>query len=607
MFSRSANDTPRALNAQDGNPERLLIREADLDLAARLGYGVYGYFMIFGFLWVTTRYPEEHSSLFWIVFAGVTAAMSLRIILTVFREPIYDFSARALKWPLVFSVVLGSGCSGVLFASALWFYGFEDWTFIVTLLWMTGIVAGSGVSFSPNRKIMWLHNVLLLGPVLLRSIYGGGTKGRTFAILCTGFILFMIAVGNHLNNIYWEALKDRALESARARELEAAKQSAEAANLAKSQFLAHTSHEIRTPMHGILGMARLAIDAETPQESREHLLTLCSCTQGLLNVLNDILDFSKIEAGKLTLEKIPFSLRQLVHEVHVIILPLARAKGLVLQRRIAEEIPDMLLGDPTRLRQVFMNLMGNAVKFTQTGSVALCAAGVSSIADQCIRVRFEVSDTGIGIAPAHQAKIFEAYTQADGSVSRRFGGTGLGLSISFQLVHLMGGRLSVESKQNAGSTFYFSCAFEVAGKVPAAAAAPAERMRPIRILLAEDNPVNQVLASTLLRKRGHQIKVVQTGLAAVRACETEEFDLILMDDQMPGMSGMEAAREIRARESFIGKRTYIIALTANDDLADRAQLEEAGLDSYLAKPYTAEELYAAIARVGAASKHATVQ
>jgi len=588
---------------QDNELQRILVREADLDLAARLGYGVYGYFIVFVLLWWSTRYPIEHAKFFWGFLAFTGFGMGLRFALAILRVKVYARSPRLLHWLQILSVVLGSGAAGLLITNTLWFYGFESWTFLVVLLWMSGIVAGSGLSFTPSRGMMALHVGLLLGPVCVQCLFIGGVRGGTFAVLNGCFYLFMLLLGNHLHKMYWKMLEDRFLESARARELELAKQSAEAANLAKSNFLANTSHEIRTPMHGILGMAQLAIDAETPQESREHLRTLRSCTQGLLNVLNDILDFSKIEAGKLTLETIAFPLRTLVDDVRAIIQPLARSRGLALECSVAEGIPDRLLGDPTRLRQVLINLMGNATKFTEAGSVKLVVTQ-SALTDGHASVHFEVTDSGIGIAPEHQEKIFEAFTQAEGSVGRRFGGTGLGLSISSELVHLMGGRLAVRSTPNVGSTFYFTCEFAVAEQqeAPALAADSAEAARSLRIMVAEDNPVNQMLVSTLLRKRGHQIRAVPTGIAAVQACEAESFDLILMDDQMPGMSGVEATRRIRAQEASAGKRTRIIALTANVTLADRERLMSAGMDGYLAKPFSAEELYATIGHSAAASR-----
>jgi signal transduction histidine kinase/ActR/RegA family two-component response regulator len=589
--------------SQDEQSVRLrpeFLREARLDLATRMGYGVYGYALIFAALGITSRYPSEHPALFWGLAAVVFVAMTSRVAIALLRERVDAAHPRLLVSLLTLAVVLGSGASGLLFASTLHSYGFENWTFVIVLLWTAGIVAGSGVSFAPNVKLLALHIFLLLGPVTVQSLLIGGVQGNTFASFCLCFSFFMALAGRHLHTMYWQQVRAHALESARTRELELAKTAAESANRAKSQFLANMSHEIRTPMHGVLGMAQLALDAETAQESREYLKTLQSCAEGLLGVLNDILDFSKIEAGKLSLENIPFSLRRTVNDVSNLALPQARAKGLALECLVAADLPDVLVGDPTRLRQVLTNLMGNAVKFTQSGSVKLLVSPAPSdhaVTPERASVVFEVSDTGIGISEEHKKHIFEAFAQADGGVTRRFGGTGLGLAICSQLAQLMGGHLSLESTVNVGSTFEFACTFAV-GKEQDLAIRPmaaVENDVPVRILLAEDNPANQLLAAKLLSRRGHKVNVVSTGLEALEAWEAGEFDLILMDDQMPLMDGVEAVRQIRAREaSTHRKRTAIVSLSASAMVGDLERFLASGMDGYLAKPFSAEELYATV-------------
>jgi len=580
-----------------------LVREARLDLAARLGYGVYGYALIFIALGITTRYPSEHPTLFWSLAGVVFLAMGMRVTLALMRDRMYAAHPRLLIWLLTLAVAAGSGVSGLLFVSTLRSYGFENWTFVIVLLWMAGIVAGSGLSFAPNVKLLALHVVLLLGPVTLQCLLIGGAQANTFATFCLALSFFMALVGRYMHKVYWQQLHDHALEKARARELELAKTAAESANRAKGQFLANMSHEIRTPMHGILGMAELAMDSETPQESREYIKTLRSCAEGLLAVLNDILDFSKIDVGKLTLENIPFSLRHSVDQVCKLVLPQARVKGLLLECQIAEDVPDVLVGDPTRLRQVLINLVGNAAKFTESGSVKLQvsqtqfdSAKTEKIQNQADLI-FQVSDTGIGISEEQQKYIFGAFAQADGGVTRRFGGSGLGLAICSQLAQLMGGHLSVESTPHVGSTFEFICTFAM-GKEQDLAVQPAlvaENEAPMRILLAEDNPANQLLSAKLLSRRGHKVNVVSTGLAAVDAWEATEFDLILMDDQMPVMDGVEAVRQIRSRETTNRRRrTTIVSLSASAMVGDRERFLASGMDGYLAKPFTAEELYATV-------------
>ena len=276
---------------------------------------------------------------------------------------------------------------------------------------------------------------------------------------------------------------------------------------------------------------------------------------------------------------------------------------MLLECQIAEDVPDVLVGDPTRLRQVLINLVGNAAKFTESGSVKLQvsqtqfdSAKTEKIQNQADLI-FQVSDTGIGISEEQQKYIFGAFAQADGGVTRRFGGSGLGLAICSQLAQLMGGHLSVESTPHVGSTFQFICTFAM-GKEQDLAMQPtlvAENEAPMRILLAEDNPANQLLSAKLLSRRGHKVNVVSTGLAAVDAWEATEFDLILMDDQMPVMDGVEAVRQIRSRETTNRRRrTTIVSLSASAMVGDRERFLASGMDGYLAKPFTAEELYATV-------------
>ncbi len=581
----------------DGLPPEL-VREAELDQVTRLTRGAYVLPIILVAIWGTTTYAKDHPRWFWFSAVAMLLATVIRLVVSGMRERIYTTHPGFLAWIGVFTVGVSSGASGLVFANALGAYGFESWMFTLMLIWSVGRASGAAISFAPSFRLLLFNIFLLLGPVLIESLLLGTKRGQAFTFLGACLIGFLLLQGYPLYKSYWKQLHDRALEAARSRELEAAKIAAESANLAKSQFLANMSHEIRTPMHGILGMAQLAIGSETPQEAREYVKTLRSSAEALLHVLNDILDFSKIEAGKLTLESVPFSVRHSVDEVRKMVLPQARAKALVLECRIADDVPDLLIGDPMRLHQVLVNLLGNALKFTEFGSVILQVTRDAALSLNSKTVLlFRVSDTGIGIPEKQQKTIFDAFAQADGSVTRRFGGTGLGLAISSQLVQLMGGRLWVESTLNVGSTFQFTCRLGIARQQELAVepAGLSAQESPMRILLAEDNSVNQMVATKLLARHGHHVKVATTGLEAVQAWEHEPFDLILMDEQMPAMDGIEAVRQIRARESENGtKRTAIVALTASAMKGDRERFLAAGMDGYLAKPFTSEELYAAI-------------
>jgi nitrogen fixation negative regulator NifL len=383
------------------------------------------------------------------------------------------------------------------------------------------------------------------------------------------------------------------------RALIVARDEAEASSRIKAAFLANMSHEIRTPMNGIMGLTELVLETELTPEQRENLELAYSSAQGLLRIINDVLDFSKVEAGKLELESLGLDLRGILDATLRTMSAQAARKGLRLVLRLADDIPAELTGDPVRLRQVIVNLIGNAIKFTTEGEVVLSVI-VESADKTEVRLRFAVSDTGVGIPGDRVGAIFEAFTQVDSSITREHGGTGLGLSISSKLVALMKGHIWVVSDPGKGSTFYFTAAFgrSGAGSDPspvhkAARVALARADKGLHILLAEDNPVNQKIAVTVLTKAGHRVTTAQNGKEAVDLALSTDFDAILMDLQMPVLDGFGATRAIRQH----GLSIPIVALTAHAMKGLREDCLAAGMDDYLSKPFRGATLLAKLAEL----------
>jgi two-component system, sensor histidine kinase len=379
----------------------------------------------------------------------------------------------------------------------------------------------------------------------------------------------------------------------RTAQLTEAKDKAESASRAKSDFLANMSHELRTPMNGVLGTVDLALE-QASGPAREQLETIRASGEALLRVIDEVLDFSTIEAGTLRIEPVPTVLAALVSASTDRFVARAREKGVALTLDLHRDLPAAVLVDPVRLRQVLVNLVGNSVKFTASGAIVITVRPDGLASDGRQRIKFVVRDTGIGIAADRLESIFQPFTQVDGSMTRRYGGTGLGLTLSSRLVALMGGTIAVRSTPGEGTVFtvVLPMAVEV---VEGAEAPPVSARDPIegrRVLVAEDNPVNQRIAQQMLRKRKLEVTLADDGRQAVSAFEAARFDLVLMDVQMPEMNGFDAVAAIRALEHAQGRpHTPIVAVTAHAMHGDRERCLEAGMDAYLSKPIRTQQLY----------------
>lgn len=711
-------------------------RECHSGFAVRLRKGLFAYPVLITVIWITTTYREEHPAVIAALTILLAIGTAIRILVIAQEKRMTGADSESWLRVVAVSTLLLSLPLGLLQAHSILAYGFSNWNFTIIMIFVTGLASGSTVTFAPNLKLLRLQIIGLLVPELCVGLLRTDGHSHAYAFGTLAFVLFTLLQGKRSEALYWDQVVSRYLEEERTKEVEQARSIAEQAVKARGEFLANMSHEIRTPMNAVIGMTSLILDQDLPEETLSYVNVIRSSSDALLTIINDILDFSKIESGKLDLEHEPLCLRDCVEEVLEVLSTKANEKEIEMIADLDPGIAEWVYGDVTRLRQILLNLVGNAVKFTSRGEVVVSVRLQEEHGKA--QLYASVRDTGIGIPEEKVGELFQLFTQADASTTRRFGGTGLGLAISKRLTELMGGRIWVQSQPGVGSNFQFVVPYEPAppqrtqiahgsnwlgqralvvddnatnrliltsylagwgivahavgsaaealqtlratppwdivlldwqmpemngaalaqaikaefepmsppmiilssgavssrqafgsGENPVAAmlAKPVRRNHlkhilarvldgesqmpvaatdrridrgfaskfPLRILLAEDNSVNQKVAVRLLERLGYRPDAVGNGLEVLDALHRQPYDLVLMDVQMPEMDGLEASRRIVSNWPP-EERPWLTALTAGAMKENRDECRAAGLDDFLTKPIAMRELEQALER-----------
>ncbi|HPP46534.1 MAG TPA: ATP-binding protein [Accumulibacter sp.] len=556
-------------------------------------------------LFINVLFPYFRHDLLWRVVWVIVAANLCRLGLWFCYRQAKPADENTASWATWFFISSTAAAAAWSFAVVLLLDGAGGSEMAFLVVWIIAVTSVASISLSAHLPSVISFVVTALLPIGTFLLIDGNGMVKIVGLAVYGSLitLGLTAYSNYSSTR--KILLGDIERSAALAEAAAARQAAEAGSQAKSDFLATMSHEIRTPINGIIGMTEMLRASGLNSQQQRFADTAHQSGQHLLAIISDILDFSKVEAGKLELEHIPFNLHELIDSINALFMPIANSKGLQLLCQVSSDLPDRVVGDPVRLRQILSNLINNAIKFTPRGKVSIRAHFVRRHSEMAV-CRFEVEDNGVGISEQAQGYLFKAFVQADSSTTRRFGGSGLGLVIAKRLLDLMGGQIGLKSQLGLGTLFWFELPL---GK-PATNLQPRTKMATLhenrpnpakfrgRVLVAEDNPVNQAVVSAMLESLGVTYELADNGRIAIERLRHASFDLLLMDCQMPEMDGFSATAAIRDREraSRASRRLPIMALTANAVAGDRERCLAAGMDDYLSKPFTREQLASALAR-----------
>lgn len=491
------------------------------------------------------------------------------------------------------TVLLNAATWGALNALLIWYY-FPSWPAYLMSFCTAGLAAGGSTALYTHLRLSRAFGVLMLAPSLVTLLLGNAADSTIFGTLYLIYLVFLLVIGRQLNQRYWDALRNSRLLEEQVVTLQEARDQAEAGNRAKTQFLANMSHEIRTPLNAVMGFAQVGMRTCHDPDARDRFSFILASGRHLLGIVNEILDLSKLDAGKLHIESTPFELVTNVNDALNFVKGSAQEKGLDLTLEYAAQLPDWVEGDPRRLRQILVNLLGNAIKFTQQGSIGLVVYPEDS------QVCFRVTDTGIGMDSNQLSRIFTAFEQADGTTTRQFGGTGLGLAISRELVELMGGSITAESEPGQGSSFQVCLPLTETRRPedhePAVVEATGSRLSGLRVMAVEDDRFNRMVLKEMLTYEGADVVLAHQGQQAIdllQRADPDGFDIVLMDVQMPVMDGYETTRRIHALLPSLP----VIGLTAHALPEERDRCLAAGMLSHITKPVNAENLVAALLQV----------